>query len=162
MKPFYYFLAAITLVLLAWPQQAAAQDFTVCPENEDECVVEWATAQGEPIINALFNTVANDANRPEGRVYVLKRGGFYYNEEHVSNSGFNLQIVGQTADEGAAAGENVCGPGGDEDCGPAIIQRFQREDGSVDGLMIESSGDGNGGRPGGRARQSRQLPDPRP
>ena len=145
MKPIYYFLAAITLALLAWPQQAAAQDFTECPTDQDECVVEWATDTGEPIINALFNTVANDTARTEGRIYVLKRGGFYYNEEHVSNSGFNLRIVGQTAEEGAASGENVCGAGGDEDCGPAIIQRFQREDGSVDGLMIESSGDGDGG-----------------
>lgn len=124
---------------------AAAQDYTVCPSDQDECVVEWADKVGLPIMNALTNTVANDTARPPGRIYKLKRGGFYWITEHISNHGFNLRLIGQTAEEGAAAGENVCGETGTEDCGPAIIQRFRREDGTVDGLMIESSGDGNGG-----------------
>ena len=34
---------------------------------------------------------------------------------------------------------------GNQDCGPAIIQRFRNADGTADGLMIESSGNGNGG-----------------
>jgi len=143
MKLAYYFLAA--MLLMASPQQAAAQDFTDCPANEDECVVEWDSGTGEPIINALTNTIANDDDRTAGRVYVLKRGGYYYNDTHITNSGFDLRIVGQTADQGAASGENVCGDG-DDDCGPAIIQRFQNtETGATDPLMIESSGDSNGG-----------------
>ena len=146
MRPFYALLATLALGALGWPQQAAAQEFTDCPADQDECVVEWQNpSTGEPIINALRNTVANDDDRTEGRVYKLLRGGYYYNEEHITNTGFHLRIVGQTAAEGAATGQNVCGTGGTEDCGPAIIQRYAREDGTVDGLMLESSGDGTGG-----------------
>ncbi len=145
MRRCYSLTAVVWLVLgFSW-QPAKAQDYTVCPQDQDECVVEWASETGEPIMNALTLTVANDVDRPAGRIYKLKRGGFYYITEHLSNSGFNLRLIGQTAEEGAAAGENVCGPGGNEDCGPAIIQRFRRDDGSVDPRMIESSGDGNGG-----------------
>lgn len=141
-----YYLTGILLVgLLAAARPAAAQDYTVCPTDQDECVVEWANEEGLPIMNALTNTVANDTERPAGRIYKLKRGGFYWITEHISNNEFNLRLIGQTAEEGAATGENVCGESGTEDCGPAIIQRFRREDGTVDGLMIESSGDGNGG-----------------
>lgn len=147
----YSLLALLALALVAVPQRAAAQDFTECPDDEDECLVQWANPEtGEPIINALRNTIVNDVEgdgniRPDGRVYKLLRGGFYYNEDHITNTDFHLRIIGQTAEEGEAAGENVCGAGGNEDCGPAIIQRYQREDGTTDGLMMESNGDGNGG-----------------
>ncbi len=145
MKVSYQLLAVLALTALAWPQQAAAQEFTTCPATENVCLVEWANpTTGEPIINGLRNTIDNDTARPAGRVYMLKRGGYYYNSEHISNTGFHLRIVGQSAEEGEAAGENVCGAG-NEDCGPAILQRFRREDNTVDGLMIESSGDGNAG-----------------
>lgn len=145
MRGLYYLGTVVLLALWVGARPATAQNYTVCPSNQNECVVEWASETGEPIMNALTLTVANDANRPAGRVYKLKRGGFYYITEHLSNSGFNLRLIGQTAEEGAAAGENICGQSGNEDCGPAIIQRFRRDDGTVDPRMIESSGDGNGG-----------------
>ncbi len=145
MKVSYPLLAVLALWAIAPPQRAAAQEFTDCPDTENICVVEWGNAQGEPIINALRNTVANDDPRPPGRVYMLKRGGFYYNTEHISNTGFHLRLVGQSAQEGAASGENVCGAGGNEDCGPAVIQRFRRENGEFDGLMLQSSGEGGSG-----------------
>jgi hypothetical protein len=126
-------------------QDAAAQA-TTCPATPSECVVQWADpVTGEPIINALSATVAADVDRPADRVYKLQRGGFYFNEERVANAGFHLRLIGQTAAEGQATGQNVCGAGGNEDCGPAIIQRFRRSDGTVDGIMLESAGDGNGG-----------------
>ncbi|MEM8600878.1 MAG: T9SS type A sorting domain-containing protein [Bacteroidota bacterium] len=141
----YRFLALAAVCGLAWAPQAVAQDFTTCPTDQDECLVEWADpVTFAPIINGLRNTIANDENRPAGRVYVLRRGGFYYNTDRLSNEGFDLRVIGQTAEEGAASGENVCGDG-TQDCGPAIIQRFTREDGSVDQRMIESGGDGNSG-----------------
>jgi hypothetical protein len=145
MKRLYHLLPAAMLLAVAWPQEAASQAYTVCPTTQNACVVEWGTPQGEPIINALRNTIANDTNRPVGRIYVLKRGGFYYNEDRITNNNWHLRLIGQTAAEGAASGENVCGPGGNEDCGPALIQRMRREDGEIDPLMIESGGDGNGG-----------------
>jgi hypothetical protein len=145
MRLSYYPLALLALAGGLWSNGVAAQA-TACPTNQNECVVEWADPDtGEPIINALSATVAADASRPAGRVYKLLRGGFYYNEERVSNSGFDLRVIGQTAEEGAASGENICGPSGNQDCGPAIVQRFRRADNTVDGFMFESAGAGNGG-----------------
>ena len=143
MRPLYsYALGALVLTALGLPQAAQAQ-FTTCPASPAACVVEWDT-NGDfvPEINALRNTVANDTDRPADRVYVLKRGGLYWNEDRIVNDGFDLRLHGQTAEEGQASGENVCGAGGNEDCGPALLQRFVREDGTVDAVMIESS---NGG-----------------
>ena len=40
MKSFYYLLGVIAIAMLVWPRQAAAQA-TVCPTDQDECVVEW-------------------------------------------------------------------------------------------------------------------------
>jgi hypothetical protein len=67
MNLFYRLSPLAILALVGWAQQASAQGFTTCPANEDVCVVEWGTPQGEPIINALRNTIANDTDRPEGR-----------------------------------------------------------------------------------------------
>ncbi len=145
-----HLLATAALGVLAWPQQASAQSFTVCPDNQDACVVEWDyNGDFVPEDNALTLTIANDAlgegnTRPAGRIYVLRRGGLYYNTERMVNSGFNLSLIGQTPEQ-ARPEDNVCGPGGNEDCGPAVIQRIRRPDGSVDGVMLESNGDGNGG-----------------
>ena len=152
MRPLYTPLAAaVVLGALAWLQPAAAQDaqFTVCPDDRAECVVEW-DYDGDflPENNALRNTIANDAMgdgnvRPEGRVYVLRRGGLYYNTDRMTNDGFHLRLVGQTASE-ARPEDNVCGPAGGDDCGPAVIQRVRRENGSVDATMLESNGAGTG------------------
>ncbi|OZC01324.1 T9SS type A sorting domain-containing protein [Rubricoccus marinus] len=136
-----YAFGTIVMMALGLTQTANAQ-FTTCPASPAECVVEW-DGDGDflPDINALRNTVANDTDRPEDRVYVLRRGGLYYNEDRIVNDGFDLRLDGQTADQ-ARPEDNVCGASGTEDCGPATLQRFVRDDGTVDAVMIESS---NGG-----------------
>ena len=111
--------------------------------GQSEIVVEWADSNGDVIVNALRDAIANDDPRPDDRVYVLKRGGLYWNEDRIEVEGFHLRIHGQTADEADPAEAFVCGANFDEDCGPAIIQRKTREDGSVDGLMIQTSGSGS-------------------
>jgi hypothetical protein len=130
MKLRYSLLLAAMFAAIAYPRTAAAQEFTECSADQDACVVDWGSPETGPIINALRNTVANDTDRPEGRVYVLQCGGYYWNEDRVVNAGFHLRLIGE---EPTA------------DCTPAVIQRVQREDGTTDALMIESSGDGNGG-----------------
>jgi hypothetical protein len=147
MRSFYSrLLPALALAALAAPSHAQTE-FTECPTDRAECVVEWAAADGfTPVINALRNTIANDTDRPADRVYVLYRGGLYWNEDTIENDGFDLRLRGQTAEEGAADGQNVCGVGGNEDCGPALLQRFVREDNTIEAVMIRSGGDGNGGQ----------------
>ena len=140
-------LIAAALVGLAGSQSAVAQEtnFTVCPTDQAECLVEW-DYDGDlvPENDALRNTIANDTDRPADRIYVLRRGGLYYNENPIENSDFDLRLIGQTAAE-AAPEDNICGDDGASDCGPAVIQRVTREDGTTDARMITSSGDGNGG-----------------
>lgn len=153
MRPLYrHLLATAVLGMIAWTPPAAAQSgasFTACPDDQDICVVEWDYDGDQlPEINALRNTIINDVNgdgntRPDGRIYLLKRGGLYYNADRLANDGFHLRIVGQTADEASDA-DNVCGPAGNEDCGPAVLQRYRREDGSFDAVMLESNGAGTG------------------
>ena len=114
-----------------WPAMAVAQaDYTECPTNEDECLVAWFDSEGTVIRNALRNTIANDTNRPEGRIYVLERGGLYYNEESIENSGFHLRIVGQLEPTD-----------GGQDFGPPVIQMVIRDDGSVNQRMMTIGGD---------------------
>lgn len=108
-------------VLMGLAPQASAQS---------RLVVEWEQTPGSdvPIVNALRDAIANDANRPADRVYVLKRGGFYWITDRIQNSDFPLRIEGETQ---AAPGQ--------QDFGPAIIQRVARADGSApDGTMFES------------------------
>ena len=108
--------------------------------QDEVLVVEWADENGDVIINALRDAIANDTDRPDNRVYMLKRGGFYWNEDRIQYEGFHLRIIGETAEEADPAEAFVCGPNFDEDCGPAIIQRTRRADQSIDGVMIQNSG----------------------
>jgi hypothetical protein len=103
-------------------------------------VVEWADQDGFVIKNALRTAIAEDTERPDNRVYKLKRGGFYWNTERISWDGFHLRIVGETAEEADPAESFVCGPNFDEDCGPAIIQRTRRDDSSVDDKLFQNIG----------------------
>ena len=137
-------LAALALGALAVPAQAQT-DFTTCPTTEAECVVEWAAEDGfTPVINALRNTIANDTDRPADRVYVLLRGGLYWNEDTIENDGFDLRIVGESADDVTPSEQQaLCSL---DDCGPAIIQRRRRSDNTVEAVMIRSGGDGTGGQ----------------
>ncbi|MCK6560066.1 T9SS type A sorting domain-containing protein [bacterium] len=116
-------LALLAGVFLAPAPQARAQS---------PLVVEWETSPGSdiPIVNALRDAIANDTNRPADRVYVLKRGGFYWITDRISNADFPLRLVGET--EAAV-------PPGQTDFGPAIIQRVARSGGGgPDGTMFES------------------------
>jgi hypothetical protein len=132
----YALITAIVAVALAWsPPDAAAQS---------ELIVEWEASpgSGEVVKNALRDAIANDAGRPADRVYVLRRGGFYWLEDPVSWEGFHLRLRGQTADE-ARPEDNVCGAAFNEDCGYAIIQRVARADQSLTGNMLSNSGSGS-------------------
>ncbi|MGH7495637.1 MAG: T9SS type A sorting domain-containing protein [bacterium] len=124
-----YGLMFLTLIVgvSLWPAQR------VLAQAGDELVVEWELTPGSdtPVVNALRDAIANDTNRPAGRVYVLKRGGFYWITDVIENSNFPLRIVGETE---AAPGQT--------DFGPAIIQRVARPDGSApDGTMFRSLDD---------------------
>lgn len=132
----YTFAAIVTAVVFAWsPPEAAAQS---------ELIVEWESTpgSGEVVINALRDAIANDTERPDDRVYVLRRGGFYWLEDAVAWEGFHLRLRGQTAAE-ARPEDNVCGPAFNEDCGYAIIQRTVREDQTLTGTMLSNSGTGS-------------------
>ncbi len=110
-----------------WPAESRAQS---------ELVVEWADpATGEVVVNALRNAVLNDTDRPDDRVYVLERGGFYWITDRIEWADYHLRIVGETED---------AVPAGEADFGPAIIQRVARDDGSApDGQMFNNSGAGS-------------------
>lgn len=133
---FHYKILLLVMALAAFGGTSTAH-------AQSELVVEWADADGNVIVNALRDAIANDAERPDDRVYKLKRGGFYWNEERIEVEGFHLRIIGETDDDADPAEAFVCGANMDEDCGPAIIQRVHREDGSVDGLMAQTSGSGS-------------------
>ncbi len=129
-----YKLLLVVIAMTVGASTAAAQSVLV---------VEWADTNGDVIVNALRDAIANDTNRPDDRVYKLKRGGFYWNEDRIEVEGFHLRLIGETADEADPAEAFVCGPNFDEDCGPPIVQRVHREDGSFDGLMVQTSGSGS-------------------
>jgi hypothetical protein len=130
------------LLLLAVAFGATGLTMTV-QAQESAMVVEWADSEGNVIVNALRDAIVADSLRPDDRVYVLKRGGFYWNTERIQVDGFHLRIHGETADEADPGEAFVCGENFDEDCGPAIIQRAVRENGTWDGQMINTSGSGS-------------------
>ncbi len=136
MRVRYLWITAAAALAFAWPPREAVA--------QSELIVEWETTpgSGEVVVNALRDAVANDVARPADRVYVLRRGGFYWLEDPVSWEGFHLRLRGQTAAE-ARPEDNVCGPAFNEDCGYAIIQRAVREDLSLTGTMLSNSGTGS-------------------
>lgn len=110
----------------------------------DTMYVDWAQDNGFDVeVNALRNAILGDTTATgdranPNRVYKLRRGGFYWHTDPITNRytkgdgtvvDFDLHIVGATAGE-ATEEDNVCGDSGTEDCGPAILQRTPREDGS--------------------------------
>jgi hypothetical protein len=110
----FMLLAFLATVIFCPAQRAGAQD---------TLVVEWADAGGNVIVNALRDAILNDTNRPAGRVYKLKRGGYYHNSDRIENPGFHLRIVGE--------------PGGPTEFdNPPVLQMVSRLDGSNDGRLI--------------------------
>ncbi|AFN75857.1 5'-nucleotidase domain-containing protein [Melioribacter roseus P3M-2] len=94
----------------------------------DTLVVEWQDpVTGEVITDALRNAIENDTNRPEGRVYKLLRGGFYWISEKITYSDFHLRLVGEKG-------------GPTEFDNPPVLQLVGREDGThADRLMQPSA-----------------------
>lgn len=138
MRPFYRSALFALAALVAGAPGALAQEFTECPTEQAECVVDFGTFQA-PILNALRNTIANDTDRPADRVYVLQRGGNYYITDPITYDGFDLRIVGEEAPTD-----------GSTDFGPALIQRVANPDAGTEapGQMIlagtgEEDGEGS-------------------
>ncbi len=113
----FILLALVAGFIFGQPPQAAAQ-------AGDELLVLW-DADGDlvPNLNALRDAIANDTNRPAGRVYKLQRGGFYWNPDVIDNVGFHLRIVGET-------------PGTTADAGPAVLQNVANATGFVSARMF--------------------------
>lgn len=111
------------------PLNAVAQDYTECPTDQAECLVEWYSGDFEPISNALRNTIANDEDRPDDRVYVLETGGMYLVVDEILNEDFHLRIRGQREDEV------------DQYFGPAKIQLETDAEGNSAGRLFTTTGD---------------------
>lgn len=116
-----FLLTLIAAVIFGSAQKVKAQ-------SGDTLLVQWQDPNtGDVIVDALRNAIINDTNRPEGRVYKLQKGGFYWLSERIVNDGWHLRIIGET-------------PGPTELENPAVIQMVARADGSHDGRIITGGG----------------------
>jgi len=81
----------------------------------DTLVVQWAQNDGiTPQVDALFKAVMSDtvsggSRANLNRVYLLLRGGYYWDQSTIVNSGFPLRLVGQS-------------PGNDASTAPPVLQ----------------------------------------
>ncbi|REL24955.1 T9SS C-terminal target domain-containing protein [Rhodohalobacter sp. SW132] len=127
----YNILLLILGAILLLPLKTFAQEaYTECPTDEAECLVEWYEGDDfEPISNALRNTIANDTDRPDDRVYVLRSGGMYFVVDEILNEDFHLHIRGQREDEV------------DTYFGPAKIQLETDAEGNTAGRLFTTTGD---------------------
>lgn len=115
-------LALITVIVLCPVQNVNAQ-------TGDTLTVEWTDTNGEFVVDALRLAIENDANPPAGRVYKLRKGGYYWITETITTTaGSHLRIVGEEPN-----------PNNPEE-GPAILQVAAREDGSYTGKMMTING----------------------
>ena len=125
-----FFLVTLLLVFIfGWMSQVSAQ-------TGDTLLVSWETTPGSgiPLTNALYNAVMGDTNASGARldlnrVYLLQKGGVYWNTEHFQNNGYALRFVGQSPDPTDIYGN------------PPTLQMVARGDGSVDGHIILGYGD---------------------
>ena len=97
----------------------------------DTLVVEWMDG-GNFVKNALrlaieADTLA-DGSRVPNRVYKLRAGGYYWNDETINNNGWHLNIVGETPDPSDPAAQ------------PAVLQQVARGDGTLNSRMITGNG----------------------
>lgn len=98
--------------------------------ESDTLVVEWQGDSGL-IENALRDAVRGDTTATgeranPNRVYLLKRGGYYFNTSRLTNEGFHLNIVGEK---------------GPADTPPATIKLLNLEDGGFDGKILSGQND---------------------
>ncbi len=96
--------------------------------------VQWDDGTGNVKVNALYDAVtgdtAADGSRADmDRVYILLKGGVYWNTEHFQNDGYALRFVGQTPDPNDVFGN------------PPTLQMVARDDGTVDGHILSGYGD---------------------
>ncbi|MGK9475828.1 T9SS type A sorting domain-containing protein [Melioribacter sp. OK-6-Me] len=117
----FLILALLFAVFVLPVEKASAQ-------AGDTLVVEWQDpVTGEVMTDALRNAIENDTNRPEGRVYKLLRGGFYWISEKITYSDFHLRLVGEKG-------------GSTEFDNPPVLQLVGRSDGThADRLMQPSA-----------------------
>lgn len=119
-------LVLVTGVILGPVQRVIAQD--ILP-------VAWETAPGSgiPLENALRDVILGDTladgSRNPNRVYLLEKGGFYWMNDRIDNSGFHLRIEGEEPDPTDALFGN-----------PAVLQRVNNDENFVDDKLITGNG----------------------
>jgi len=124
---FKYFLILLALVACIF-FGSATQVFA-----QHEMVVQWDDGLGNIVQDALYNavmgdTVAGGARADLDRVYVLKAGGYYWNNKTMSNN-FPLRLVGET-------------PGTTFETHPATVQMvLDINTANPPGKMLSCSGD---------------------
>ncbi len=120
----FILLALIIGVIFGFAQQSIAQD---------TLLVQWSDDGINPVENRLRDVIAgdtlSDGTRNPNRVYKLQRGGFYWNNDRIDNSGFHLRIVGETPDPTDPVFGN-----------PAVLQRVTNDEGQVDDKLITGNG----------------------
>lgn len=100
--------------------------------QSDTMTVEWKDAQGNLIVDALYNkvmgdTIAGGKRANVNRVYKLRRGGYYWNTSTITNKGWALRLIGEK-------------PGTTLATAPAVIQMVLTSTGGTPGKMISVSG----------------------
>jgi len=85
--------------------------------------VEWQDDDGLVKVNALRDAIENDTDRPDDRIYGLRRGGYYWLEDRIENDGFHLRIVGEEPGSGPLES-------------PAVIQMVVDDTGEPDGRIL--------------------------
>ncbi len=126
-KYMYTLLILLGTMLFVWSPPTQAQI------DGHNYTVQWADNNGDVIVNALYNAVAgdtaSDGTRADmDRVYILLKGGVYWNTEHMQNNGYTLRLVGEDPDPNDQYGF------------PAILQLVTRTDGSADSKILVGSG----------------------
>ena len=120
------FMALIAMIIFTPAKKIYAQ-------SGDTLVVEWLDSNQEFVLDALRIAIesdtANGTRANLNRVYKLRRGGYYWITETITNNGWPLRIVGEDPDPN------------DPNGGPAVIQRVARGDGTVTSRIITGGGD---------------------
>lgn len=122
------FLMLLAVAVFVWMPQTKAQI------SGHDYTVQWSDASGNVITNALYNAVTGDtaadgSRKDPDRVYILLKGGVYWNTETFKNNGYALRFVGQTPDPTDIYGN------------PPTLQMVARSDGSVSGVILSAYGD---------------------
>ncbi len=124
MKLKYFFSVLVALIIISSATQIFAQH---------ELVVQWDDGSGNIVQDALYNavmgdTIAGGIRKDLDRVYILKAGGYYWNNKTISNN-FPLRIVGEN-------------PGSTFETHPPTIQMVTDiNNGTPPGKMISCSSD---------------------